>query len=387
MSKRVYLDHGATTPMDKRVFEAMKPYFLNTFGNASSLHSFGREAREGLEKARESLAARIGANAQEFVFTSGGSESDNLAIKGAARILKKQEGKNHLITSAVEHHAVLETCEALAENEEFELSVLGVDAEGFVTPEQVASAIRKDTGLVSIMHANNEVGTVLDIAGIGKVCRENGVLFHTDAVQSLTKEKIDVVKQNVDLASFSAHKIHGPNGIGGLFVREGVSIEKQIHGGHQEFDMRAGTENVVGAVGFAAAAELIGDKEVAHMKVLRDRAIKSIENKIDEVKLNGSRKKRLCNNVNFSFKYIEGEAMMLHLDIAGIAVSTGSACSSKSLEMSHVLKAIGVEPELGNGTLRITVGHENTEKEIDYAVDKLEETVSKLREMSPLKKK
>lgn len=380
---RVYLDHGATTPVDKRVVGAMKPYMLKKFGNASSLHGFGREAREGLENARHGLAQRINAKPEEFIFTSGGSEADNLAVFGAALAAKKAGKGNHVVTSAIEHHAVLESCSAL-ERHGFGVTRVGVDNEGFVGVKDVADAIKKGTVLVSVMLANNEIGTIEDVAGIGKVCREHGVLFHTDAVQGFTKTELDVARQNIDLASFSAHKIFGPKGVGGLYVRGGVEINPMVRGGPQEGGRRAGTENVPGAVGFAKAAELIGKKEVAYTQKLRDCMLKGIEKRIADTKLNGPRSgRRLCNNLNISFKHVEGESMLVYLDMKGIAVSTGSACSSKSLELSHVLNAIGVDKALGNGTLRFTLGHENTKKEIDYVLGALEETVGKLRGMSP----
>jgi len=377
---KVYLDHAATTPADEQVLEAMKPFQLQKFGNASSLHQFGREAKEALEQSREVIAKKISAAPEEIIFTSGGSESDNLAIKGL--VLKEKRG--HIITSAIEHPAVLETCKFLEKNG-FEVTYLPVDKEGLVSADKLSAAIKKETLLVSIMHANNEIGTVQDLAELGKVCADAGMAFHSDAVQSFTKEKINVKAQSLALASFAAHKIHGPRGVGALYVREDLKkkILKQVHGGHHESDLRAGTENVAGAVGFAKAVELMTPKAIEKMKALRDRLIDELL-KIEETHLNGPREKRQCNNASISFHNIEGESILLMLDSKGIAVSTGSACSSASLEPSHVLTAIGLPHEVAHGTIRYSLGRENTIKEIDYAIESSREVVAKLREMSPL---
>jgi len=384
--KKIYLDHGATTPVDKEVVKAMLPYLIEKFGNASSIHSYGQETKEALEKSREIVAKKLGAKPNEIIFTSGGSESDNLAIKGVAHAYRNKG--NHIITSDIEHPAVLGTCKSLAE-EGFEITYLKVDNEGFVKPDDVEKAITKKTILVSIMHANNEIGTIEPIEEIGKICKSKGVLFHTDAVQSFTKVPIDVNKMNIDLLSISAHKIHGPKGVGALYIREGTKIKKMIDGGHHEFDMRAGTENIPGIVGFAKAVELVNDNQIKYMTKLRDKLIKELL-RIPDTKLNGPSGKnldrRLCNNVNISFKYAEGESILLRLDDKGIAVSTGSACSSRSLKPSHVLLAIGLKPETAHGSIRFTLGRENTMQEINYTIKTTKEVVEELRKLSPFGK-
>jgi cysteine desulfurase len=377
---RIYLDNGATTRTDPQVVKSMLPYFTEKYGNASSLHEFGRDAKEALERAREIVANKINASPEEIIFTSGGSESDNLALKGVAYINKE---KKHIITSKIEHPAVLSTCKEL-ESEGFKVSYLNVDEEGFVNLEELKSLITDKTALVSIMHANNEIGVIQPIGEIAKICKKHKVLFHTDAIQSFTKVPIDVKKQGIDLISFSSHKIHGPKGVGALFIRRGVKIKKQIFGGHHEFDLRAGTENIPGIVGFAKAVELANKEHIAQMTKLRDKLIDEITRQIPDVKLNGSMDKRLCNNVNLSFRYIEGESLLLHLDMKGIAVSTGSACSSQSLEPSHVLMAIGLEPEIAHGSIRFTLSRYTKEQEIDYTVKNLKEVVENLRKISPL---
>jgi cysteine desulfurase len=371
---KVYLDNGATTKVAKEVVEAMNEFNSEKYGNASSLHSFGNEASEALSEARKKIAEFLGCSGEEIIFTSGGSESDNLAIKGVAYL--KKEG--HIITSKIEHPAVLETCKFL-EKKGFEVSYLNVDDEGFVSLEELEKEIKKDTILVSIMHANNEIGTIQDIDKIGEVCKKKGVLFHTDAVQSFGKVDIDL--ENIDLLSISSHKIHGPKGVGALYIKKGVRLEKQVHGGGHEFNLRAGTENVAGIVGFGKAVELIDN---GRMLELRDKLVEKVLDEISDVKLNGS-KDRLCNNANFSFKFVEGEALVLRLDSEGIAVSTGSACSTHSLEPSHVLLAIGIKREDSHGSLRLTLSRYTTEKEIDYCVDKLKKIIKELREISPFK--
>lgn len=379
---KVYLDNGATTMVDAKVLGAMKPYFTEKYGNASSLHSFGREAGEALEKARQAIAKRINAEPGEIIFTSGGTESDNLAIKGAA--YANREKGNHIITSAIEHPAVINACKTL-EKEGFKLTVLGVDSKGFVDMEQLKQGITDKTILVSIMHANNEIGTIQDIDAIGKICKEKEVLFHSDAVQSFTKVPIDVKKTGVDMLSFSAHKIHGPKGIGALYIKKGTLVRKIQDGGSQEFHRRAGTENVSGAVGFARAVELSKEKDIAKIVKLRDRLITGLR-KIPDTLLNGpSREKRLCNNVNIVFRFIEGEAMLLHLDMKGIAVSTGSACSQRDLKPSHVLTAIGLRPDVAHGSIRFTPSKFNTAKEIDYTIKCVKQVVENLRQISPLR--
>jgi len=377
----VYLDNGATTRVDPRVVEAMKQYFLENYGNASSLHTIGSNARAALDDARARFAKLINAIENEIVFTSGGTESDNLAIKGFARA-NKLKG-NQIIISPLEHKAILKSCETL-KKEGFEITKLEVDDEGFVDPANLESLITDKTILVSIIHGNNVIGTIQDLEAIGRVCKKHRVAFHTDAVQSLVKVSIDVEKQKVDLMSFSSHKIHGPKGVGALFVRDGIKLAKLQDGGPQERNFRAGTENVPGIVGFVTAAELITQDELEKMKANRDHLIDRILTEIPDTKLNGAREKRLVNNVNIAFKYIEGESILTMLDAEGIAVSTGSACSAKDLKPNHVLLAIGMPPELCHGSIRMTLSKWTTKEEIDYTVDKLKEIVSRLRVMSPL---
>ena len=384
---RIYLDHSATTPVDSRVIEAMLPYFDNIFGNPSSPHSVGQEAQVALEDARQKVADFIGADINEIYFTSGGTESDNLAIKGVAYKNKDKAKGKHIITSVIEHPAVLRTCEYL-ESMGFETTYLPVNSDGLVELSDVEAAIRDDTILISIMHANNEIGTVQPISEIGKMAHEHGIYFHTDAVQSAGKLEIDVNKLNVDLLSMSSHKIHGPKGVGALYIKKGTKIEPLSHGGSHERKMRAGTENVSGIVGFAEACKLCNDnlaEEAAHMTQLRDRLIDGLL-KIEDSYLNGSHSQRLPNNANVRFSFIEGEGMLLLLDMNGIAVSTGSACSSASLEPSHVLSAIGLKPEDSHGSLRFSLGRANTQAEIDYVLEIMPGIVEKLRAMSPLKK-
>jgi len=379
--KRIYMDHAATTPVAPEVLEAMKPYFSEKFGNSASLHYFGREAENALEDARRSIAKFFGVKPEEIFFTSGGTEADNLALKGIASAF----GKGHIITSQIEHHAILHTAKWL-ENHGFDVTYLPVDKYGFVNPEDVEKAIRKDTILISIMHANNEIGTIEPIEEIGKICRKHGVYFHTDAVQ--TVGKIPIPTKNIDLLSSSAHKLYGPKGVGLLYIKNGVKIEPIQHGGGHEKGMRSGTENVAGIVGFARAIELAKkhmDKEVKRLSALRDELIKETL-KIGDSWLNGHPTKRLPGNAHFGFKFIEGEALILLLDEMGIAASTGSACSSKSLKPSHVLTAIGLKPEEAHGSLRLTLGKDNNEEDIKYAADAIQDVVEKLRKISPFKK-
>lgn len=377
--RRIYLDHAATTPVAKEVLEAMQPFFSQKFGNASSVHTLGREAREAIEKSREIIEKKLNAKDHRVIFTSGGTESNNFAIKGIG-FANREKGK-HIITTKIEHDCVLNSCKWL-EKQGFEITYLPVDKEGFVNPDDVEKAIRKDTILVSVMHANNEIGTIEPIEEIGKICSEHDVYFHTDACQSFTKVPIDLEKQNIDLITINAHKIYGPKGIGALVIRKGIKIDPLLHGGGHEFGFRSGTENVPGIVGFAKAVEIAKERDVEHMTKLRDMLIEGAL-EIEDSRLNGPRKKRLCNNTNFSFKFIEGESLVLHLDAKGICASTGSACSSHSLEPSHVLLAIGLTPEEAHGSIRMTVGRENTEEEIKYTLEVLEEAVNKLREISP----
>ncbi|MFH0861170.1 MAG: cysteine desulfurase family protein [Candidatus Altiarchaeota archaeon] len=380
---KVYFDHAATAPTDQKVVDAMLPYFTKQFGNASSLHEFGREAKEALESSRQTIAEKINAEPDEIVFTSGGSESDNLALKGTAFALRPKG--SHILTSKIEHPAVLSTCKQL-EKEGFSVTYLSVDSEGFINLKELESSITDKTTLVSIMHANNEVGVIQDLEAIGKVCARKGVCFHSDCVQSFTKVPIDVRRMNLNLASFSAHKIHGPKGVGALYVKKGTKLYKQMEGGHHEHNLRAGTENIPGIVGFAKAVELAKEEHIKHMVSLRDRLISEFL-KISDTRLNGPRERRLCNNVNIAFKYVEGESLLLRLDMKGVAVSTGSACSSQSLKPSHVLIAIGMKPEDAHGTLRFTLGRENTLKEVEYTIDAVREAVEQLRAMSPLVKR
>jgi cysteine desulfurase len=377
---KAYLDNGATTKTDERVVETMLPYFTEHYGNASSLHSAGSDASRALENARKAIAARIGAMPEEIIFTSGGTESDNLAIKGAA-YANRARG-NHIITSRIEHPAALNSCRRL-EQEGFKVTYLGVDSEGFVDPLELEKSITPKTILVSIMHANNEIGTIEPIEKIGAICRKRHVLFHTDAVQSFGKIALDMRTVHVDLLSASSHKIHGPKGIGFLYVRKGTLIERLTDGGSHEFNLRAGTENVAGAVGFAKAVELMNDKDILKMRILRDRLIEGLL-AIPNTRLNGSRDQRLCNNVNISFEFIEGEGILFMLNDKGIEVSTGSACSTKSLEPSHVLLAIGLRHEVAHGSIRFTLSRYTTEAEIDYTIENVREAVARLRSFSPL---
>ena len=378
------MDHAATTAVDKEVIKAMLPYFDNQFGNASSLHQFGQEAKEALEQSRETVAKLINAEPREIIFTSGGTESDNWAIKKIA--FTNEDKGSHIITSRIEHHAVLESCEFLEKNG-FKVTYLPVDKYGLVNPEDVKNAITKNTILVSIMHANNEIGTIEPIEEIGKICKEKGVYFHTDAVQTVGKVPIDVKKMNVDLLSCSSHKLYGPKGVGFLYVKKGTKIAPMMHGGGHEFCLRSGTENVAGIVGFAKACELAQknmEKWNSHEKRLRDKLVKGVLERIPESWLNGHPEKRLEGNANLCFKCIEGESLILHLDDKGVAASTGSACSTKSLKPSHVLTAIGLSPVDAHGSLRLTLGKDNTEKEIDYVLDVLPKIVEDLRKISPL---
>ncbi|MHA1405518.1 MAG: cysteine desulfurase family protein [Candidatus Helarchaeota archaeon] len=390
---RVYFDHSATTPVDERVVKAMLPYYTSFFGNASSLHAFGSEAHEALDASRKVIAERINANFAELIFTSGGTESDNFALKGVSRAIREKTGKDHVITSKIEHPAILRSVDVLRQ-EGFKIDLLNVDREGFVDLGELERLITDKTILVSIMQANNEIGTIQDLEEIGKICHDRGVLFHSDAVQAFTKVPLDVKKCNLDLVSITSHKIHGPKGIGALYISQDLqkqkNIKRLIDGGSHEFGFRAGTENVPGAVGFAKAVEIATEDHVKHMKDLRDYIIRRALREIPDSRLNGpdietKGDKRLCNNVNLAFRYIEGESILLRLDMEGIAVSTGSACASKSLDPSHVLQAINLSVEEGlHGTIRASLGRENTREEADYFLEKLTSVVRVLREMSPL---
>lgn len=382
--ERIYLDNAATTRVRPEVAAEMMPILTEVYGNASSVHAFGREAKKALEKARSQVAAAIGAKKEEIYFTAGGSESDNWAIKGLAHALRKKG--THLITTAIEHHAVLHTCQAL-EKEGFEVTYLPVDEYGLVTPEQVEAAIRPDTILVSVMMANNEIGTIEPVAEIGAVCKKHGVLFHTDAVQAIGHVPVDVKAMNIDLLSLSGHKFYAPKGVGALYIRTGVRPLNLIDGGAQERNRRAGTENLPAIVGMGKAIELICaemEEDGRRLTALRDKLIAGILEKIPESRLNGHPTRRLPGNVNVSIRYIEGEALLLSLDMAGIAASSGSACTSGSLDPSHVLLAIGLPHEIAHGSLRLSLGHETTEEEIDRVLEELPRIVERLRAMSPL---
>jgi len=385
--KKVYLDYAATTPCDPEVLKAMEPYFFELSGNASSLHSFGQDAKKGIEDAREDLASFLGAKPEEIVFTSGGTESDNTAVEGVARAMEKKG--SHIITTAIEHHAVSEPCKFL-EKRGFKVTTVGVDKFGLVDPADITKAITDKTILISVMHANNEIGTIQPVAEIGKIAHEKGVYFHTDAVQTVGHIPVDVDELNVDLLSLSAHKFYGPKGVGALYIRKGTRVERFLHGGDQEKGRRASTYNTTGIVGLGKAVELCRqnlEKEAKFQSALRDRMIKEIPEKIPDVLLNGHPTKRLPNNVNFSIKYIEGESILLNLDMMGIACSTGSACTSSSLEPSHVLLAIGLTHEVAHGSLRISMGRWTAQNDIDYFMESLPKIVSKLRAMSPLYEK
>lgn len=378
---RVYLDSGATTEVDKAVIKAMLPYMNTSYGNPSSIHSFGRAAKEGISQARSILAKKFGALDEEIIFTSGGTEADNFAVKGVAMANSKR-GK-HIITSSVEHAAVYNACKYLEKNG-FKVTYLPVDEEGFINPDTLAKEIKKTTTLVSIIHGNNEVGTIQDIKAIGDICRDKKVYFHTDAVQSFTKVPIDTNRINVDLISTSAHKIYGPKGVGALFIKKGTNIEKQSDGGPHEFNLRAGTENSAGIVGFGKAVELAPHQsKLFDIESLRNKLMNSLL-EIKDTRLNGPREKRLCNNVNISFGGVEGESILMYLDSRGIAVSTASACSSSSLKPSRILLAMGLRPEVAHGSIRFTLSKYTTKREIDYVIKQTKAVVEQLRGISPM---
>lgn len=382
--RRIYMDHSATTPVDPEIAQSVLKCMVEDFGNASSIHWFGREARKAVEEARQRVAAAIGASPAEIIFTSGGTEADNMAILGIATANCKKG--SHIITSTVEHHAVLDTCKHLEKNG-FTVTYLPVDKNGQVRVEDVAKAINRNTILVTIMHANNEVGTIQPIEEIAKLTKENGAYLHVDAVQSMGKIPVNVNDLGVDLLSVSSHKIYGPKGIGCLYVRKGVRLTPITHGGAQERKRRAGTENVPGIVGFGLAMEKAARElaaESARLITLRDRLIKGILDKVDYTTLNGHATERLPHNVNFGFRFIEGESMLLMLDMKGVAGSSGSACTSGSLDPSHVLLAMGIPHEEAHGSLRLTLGKSNTEADIDYVIEILPPIIERLRAMSPL---
>ena len=382
--KLIYMDNAATTPVKPEVLDAMLPYFTEKFGNPSSIYSISSENKKAITDAREVIAKTINTTPENIYFTAGGSESDNWALKATADAYASK-GK-HIITTKIEHHAILHTCEYL-ETKGFEITYLDVDENGLVKLDELTAAIRPDTILISVMFANNEIGTIEPIAEIGKIAHEHGVLFHTDAVQAYTQVPIDVEAMNIDMMSTSGHKINGPKGIGFLYIRKGVKIKSFIHGGAQERHRRAGTENVTGIIGLAKAAEIatanMKERTAEEIKV-RDHLIERIEKEIPYAKLNGDRVKRLPNNANFSFQFVEGESMLILLDSKGICASSGSACTSGSLDPSHVLLAIGLPHEIAHGSLRLTISDQITMEDADYVVDNLKEIVNHLREMSPL---
>lgn len=376
------MDHSATTAADPAVTEAMLPYFSEKYGNPSSLYSIGRQARKAIEESRQKVADLIGAKKEEIIFTGSGTESDNLAIKGSA--YKNRKKGDHIISSSIEHHAVLHTCKYLEKNG-FKVTYLPVSKEGIINPDDVEKAITSQTILITIMHANNEIGTIQPIEEIGKIAKEKEIPFHTDAVQTTGKIPVNVDALGVSMLSISAHKIYGPKGVGALYIKKGTIVEPQMHGGGHERNIRSSTENVPGIVGFGKACELAKERlpQEMDLAVLRDALIKGVL-EIKDSYLNGHPVKRLPNNANFRFSYIEGESMILNLDMKGVAASTGSACSSTSLEPSHVLMALGLRPEEAHGSLRLTLGRENTIQDVDYVLSVLPDIVNKLRMMSPL---
>lgn len=387
MSKKIYLDNAATTKVKKEVIEEMRSYFDEMYGNPSSaIYELGRRSKEAIENARSTVAKFINADEKELYFTAGGSESDNWAVKGVA-FANKNKG-NHIITTKIEHHAILHTCEYL-EKFGFETTYLEVDEYGMIDLEQLKNSIRPETILISVMYANNEIGTIQPIEKIGEIAKEHGIIFHTDAVQALGAVKIDVKKQHIDLMSMSAHKVGGPKGIGAMFIRKGVKIDNFIHGGGQERGKRAGTEGVQNIVGFGKAVELAGknfDEHVEKLTVVRNKLMEGIKANIPDVVLNGHPTMRLPNNVNFSYKYVEGESILLLLDMEGISASSGSACTSGSLDPSHVLLATGLDHGTAHGSIRFTISEETTEEDVDFVIEIMKNIIIKLRAISPLNK-
>jgi len=381
----VYLDNAAATRLDERVLEAMAPYYLDTYAVATSQfgYSLGIEARDALDDARTRIAAALGATPEEFVFTSGDTESSNMALKGVAMALGAKKGR-HIITGAIEDFAVLHSARAL-ERQGFEVTLLPVDGHGRIDPDALRGALRRDTILVSVQAANQEIGTLQDIEAIGAICREHDVLFHTDATHSFPRVPLDVRRMPVDLVTISAHLIHGPRGIGGLYVREGTPLVKWMDGGFQENNLRAGVENIPGAVGFARAVELVTPEETARLQAMRDHLIAELLH-VPDARLNGHPEFRLPHNANISFRYVEGESVLLHLDMRGFAVSTGSACFSRSLEASHVILGIGGDHERAHGSVRFTFGRFNTEDDVDAVVGAITDVITNLRAISPLGK-
>jgi cysteine desulfurase len=385
--KRIYLDHNATTAVDPEVLKAMMPFFADTSGNASSIHEFGRSARMALERARENIANLIGCSPDEIIFTSGGTESDNLAIKGTAWT-KMDRGK-HIITSKIEHPAVLESCRFL-EKHGFEITYLSPDNKGRISPADIKKAIRSDTILISIMHANNETGTIQDLSELTKITQESGAVFHTDAVQSTGKIPYTIDELGVDLLSVSAHKLYGPKGVGLLYARKKTKIQPQSHGGSHEHKIRAGTENVAGIIGLAKAMEVAWrdmKAETARLRKLTEKFVQGVKSRIDDITIIGDQENRVPNTVNIAFRAIEGESIVLSLDLKGIAVSSGSACASGAVEPSHVITALGIPPELARGAIRFSFGRSSKEADLEYILDMLEQEIDRLRSISPLYRK
>ncbi len=375
--RQIYFDNAASTKVDERVLEAMKPYFLEKYGNASSVHEKGIEAKNALEDSRNKIAKAINAGKDEIYFTSGGTEANNFALKGL--FFSNFPKKNHIITTRIEHDCIINTCKWL-EKQGAKVTYLDVDKEGLVNPKAIENAITDKTFLVTIIHGNNEIGAIQDLGAIGKICREKGVLLHTDACQSFTKIPIDVKKQNLDLVTLNAHKIHGPKGVGALFIRKGIEITPLFHGGGHEKGLRSGTENISGIVGFAKAAEIANQKDAEKMREQRDRIINNVL-KIPGVKLNGSRERRLCNNVNISFENVEGEVVGGYLENDGILTSAGSACMSHSGGISHVLKAIGLSDEKASNSMRISISRFTTDEEIDYFLERFRKILGKFQKI------
>lgn len=385
--KKVFMDHASTTKVDDEVLDAMLPYFSKYFGNPSSIHLFGREAHDAVDLSRRKVADLLNAKEDEIIFTAGGTEADNIAIKGVAYKHKEKRGSKgpHIITSEIEHPAVLQTCKHL-EEEGFEVTYVPVDEYGIVKLDELETALSENTFLITIMFANNEIGTIEPMEEIGKIAKENNILFHTDAVQAIGKTPIDVKKLHIDLLALSSHKMYGPKGVGALYVRKGVQLKPIVHGGGHEKGLRSSTLNVPGIIGLGKACELAKErmqKDMKYLRSLRDKLIKNVL-QIEESYLNGHPEKRLVNNAHFRFVGVEGEAMLLAMDAKGIATSTGSACSSKKLQASHVLAAIGFDPEYAHGSIRLSIGRETTEEDVMYVCESLSEVVEKLRRMSPL---
>ena len=382
--KKIYMDHNATTPLHPEALDAMLPFLKDNFGNPSSIHWAGRGVKKYIDEAREKVASLLNADPSEIVFTGGGSEGDNLAIKGVVNVLKKKS--NHIITTQVEHPAVLTTCQYM-EKRGCKVTYLPVDHDGMIDLDDLRDSITKKTVLISIMYANNETGTLFPIKEVGEIAADNGIVFHTDAVQAVGKIPVDVKDLNVDLLSLSGHKLYGPKGIGCLYVKKGTPLVPLIHGGHQEGGRRAGTENIPGIVGLGKACEIANrdmESQSKHIAKLRDRLYKGVIDKLDHVKLNGHPVNRIPNTLNLSFEFIEGESLLLNLDLEGIAVSSGSACTSGSLKPSHVLTAMDITPEIAQGSLRFSLGLGNTEEDVEYVLGVLPEIVNRLRSMSPL---